>query len=165
MTNQTLIIGLDPGCSGGIAWQVLGCRESADAAKFPDTETDCANLLRRLMEQTPSWFAYLEKVHSTPQMGVSSAFTFGRGYGLLRGLLHGLAIPFDEVGPQRWQADLGLKQSGRKLAQRDSEKHNAIKAKAQQMFPWLKVTHATAAALLISEWGARQQRLETEKTF
>lgn len=160
MIMETLIIGIDPGKSGGIAWQALGSREYADATKIPDTESDAAILLRELMGRHRTWFAYLEKVGATPQMGTCSAFTFGRSYGFLRGLLIGLAIPFDEVSPQRWQADFGLKQAGKKLGKADTEKHNAIKAKAQQMFPALQMTHAKAAALLISEWGARQQRME-----
>lgn len=101
---------------------------------------------------------YLEKVGPTPQMGVSSAFTFGRSYGFLRGLLVGLTIPFEEVSPQRWQSEFGLRMKGKKLAHGDTEKHNAIKGKAQQFFPHLKVTHAKAAALLICEYGARLHR-------
>ncbi len=153
-----LILGIDPGASGGISWQVLGQRDTADASKMPDTEADYAALFKRLIGEHRHWFAYIERVGATPQMGVCSAFTFGKNYGLLRGLLSGLAIPFEEVNPIRWQADFGLR-SAKKLAKGDTEKHRAIKAKAQQLFPWLQVTNAKAAALLISEWGARQQRM------
>jgi hypothetical protein len=155
-----LIISVDPGKSGGIAWQTSACtdcRRGAGAAKFPETEADTAALFRSLMEQDADWFCYLERVGATPQMGVTSAFTFGKSYGLIRGLLIGLGIPFEEVSPMKWQAEFGLRQ-GKKLASGDTEKHNAIKAKAQQLFPWLKITHATGAALLLCEYGVRQQR-------
>lgn len=151
-----LVLGLDPGKSGGIAWQRLGEPKSASGVKFPDTESDLRGVLTSCMELDADWFAYIERVGATPQMGVTSAFTFGRGYGFLRGLLIGLCIPFEEVGPYKWQAEFGLRQ-GKKLGSGDTEKHNAIKAKAQQFFPWLKITHANAAALLISEWGVRQK--------
>lgn len=154
----TLILGIDPGVSGGFAWQVLGDPRSADASKMPDTEADAANLLKRLIGEHRNWHAYLERVGATPQMGVCSAFTFGKNYGLLRGLLAGFAIPFDEVTPIRWQADFGLR-SAKKLGKGDTEKHRAIKAKAQQLFPALQVTNAKAAALLICEYGARMQRM------
>lgn len=152
---MTLIIGIDPGSSGGIAWQTLGKREYADATKLPDTEADVAALFRELMTREANWFAYLERVGATPQMGRTSAFTFGRSYGFVRGILIGLAIPFIEVTPVKWQAEFGLRQ-GKKLGQGDVEKHNAIKGKAQQLFPALKITHSKAAALLIAEYGAKQ---------
>lgn len=153
-----LIIGLDPGQSGGVAWQQLGKRENTDAASIPHTEGDVLALFRSLMEMDSCWLAYLEKVGATPQMGRTSAFSFGRSYGFLRGLLIGLSIPFEEVTPQRWQADFGLRQVGKKLGKGDTEKHQAIKGKAQQFFPTLKVTHSKAAALMICEYGARQHR-------
>lgn len=152
-----IVIGLDPGKSGGIAWQKLGESRSAQAVKFPETETDTFALLDTIMAEDADWFAYLEKVGATPQMGVTSAFTFGRGYGFLRGLLVGLSIPFEEVGPAKWQAEFGLRAAGRKLGDDDVAKHNAIKGKAQQFYPYLKITHSMAASLLISEWGLRQQ--------
>jgi len=148
-----LIIGIDPGKSGGIAWQQTGPM-FADATKFGDTESDIVNQLRYCMQSYDSWFAYIEKVGATPQMGVTSAFSFGRSYGFLRGCLIGLGIPFEEVSPVKWQSEFGLRQ-GKKLAQGDTDKHNAIKGKAQQLFPHLQVTHAKAAALLIAEYGAR----------
>lgn len=152
---MSLIIGIDPGKTGGIAWQPMGRREYADATGFPDTETDVADVLRQLIRDHETWFAYLERVGATPQMGRTSAFSFGRSYGFIRGLLIGLGIPFEEVTPVKWQAEFGLRQ-GKKLAQGDVEKHNAIKGKAQQLFPALRITHKKAAALLIAEWGARQ---------
>lgn len=153
-----LIIGLDPGASGGIAWQsTVADRGYSDATKLPETEGDVCALFRELMGHEAEWFAYLERVGATPQMGRTSAFSFGRSYGFLRGLLIGLGIPFEEVSAVKWQGEFGLRAKGRKLAQGDTDKHNAIKGKAQQLFPWLNVTHAKAAALLIAEWGIRQR--------
>jgi crossover junction endodeoxyribonuclease RuvC len=158
---MTLIIGFDPGASGGLAWQLLGQdRTLADAAPLPATESDCRILVANLMALADQHRAFVEKVGATPQMGAVSSFSFGRSYGFLRGLLIGMAVPFEEVSPQRWQADFGLRQHGKRLGKGDTEKHNAIKGKAQQFFPHLKITHAKAAALMICEYGARRFRME-----
>jgi hypothetical protein len=157
--TSVLIIGIDPGATGGIAWQTLGKPDYTDAAAIPATESDCRVLLAELMTYDDCLRAFVEKVGATPQMGRTSAFSFGRSYGFLRGLLIGMQIPFEEVSPQRWQADFGLRQPGKKLGKEDVTKHNAIKGKAQQFFPHLKITHAKGAALLICEYGARQHRM------
>lgn len=161
---MTLIIGIDVGKSGGVAWQsTLHERRHAEAKSFSATETDTAWLFRDIQQSVDEEIiAYIERVGATPQMGVSSAFTFGRGYGFLRGILIGLGIPFEEVSPVKWQSAFGLRQ-GKKLAQGDTEKHNAIKGKAQQLFPHLQITHAKAAALLICEWGRRQYEPITDR--
>ena len=91
-------------------------------------------------------FAYVEKVHSSPQMGVTSAFTFGQGYGALLMLLTCKGIPFEQVTPQKWQKAMGCMSKGDK---------NVTKRRAQELFPNLKITHATADALLIGEYGRR----------
>ena len=103
-------------------------------------------------------FAYIEKVSSSPQMGVTSAFTFGRGYGFLRGLLTAYNYPFEEVLPRKWQASFGMKKG---KDESNTQWKNRLKGKAQQLFPHLKVTLATADALLIAEYG---RRLRCEKT-
>lgn len=156
---MNLILGFDPGQSGGVAWQVIGNRQSASAISMPKTEHDLRHLLKGILDSHEGdALAFIEKVGATPQMGACSSFTFGKSYGFLRGVLTGMAIPFEEVTPQRWQADFNLKMKGKKLGKKDTEKHNHIKSKAQSMFPWLDVTHAKAAALLICEYGARQHR-------
>jgi hypothetical protein len=92
--------------------------------------------------------AYIELVHSSPQMGVKSAFTFGNGFGHLEMALTAAGIPFERVRPQVWQKALGCLTKGDK---------NVSKRRAQELFPQLKVTHATADALLIAEYGRRQK--------
>jgi len=47
--------------------------------------------------------AHLEKVSAMPKQGVTSMFTFGCGWGMVRGLLCGLGIPYDLITPQAWQ--------------------------------------------------------------
>ncbi len=144
-------IGIDPGVNGGIAWITDGkpCVE-----KMPDTLLDLWELFNDIMSSCVSagtdWRdskAYIEHVHSSPQMGVKSAFTFGQGYGRLEMALTCASIPFERVRPQAWQKALGCLTKGDK---------NVSKRRAQELYPQLKITHATADALLIATYGTRQ---------
>ena len=139
---KSVFIGIDPGQSGGIA--MLGdCFPIA--YKMPDTEADARELLHDWRDHVTSCF--IEAVHSMPKQGVASSFKFGRSYGFLRGLLIGLKIPFEEITPQTWQKEMNCRTGGDK---------NITKAKAQQLWPDLKITHATADALLIAECARRR---------
>ncbi len=140
--NMT-IIGIDPGKSGGIAWITNGkpCVE-----KMPETPQDLYDLIMSIKGEWKFCKAYIEQVHSSPQMGVTSAFTFGQGFGHLEMALTAAGIPFERVSPQKWQKSLGCLTKGDK---------NVSKRRAQELFPSMKVTHATADALLIAEFGTR----------
>jgi len=149
------VIGIDPGVNGGIAWITDGkpCVE-----KMPDTLQDLWELINdiRRCEMATQRFpnehrchAYLEQVHSSPQMGVKSAFTFGNGFGHLEMALTAAGIPFARIRPQVWQKELGCLTKGDK---------NVSKRKAQELFPSMKVNHATADALLIAKYGTKQTK-------
>lgn len=150
------IIGIDPGQSGGIAW--IDDKGRACADKMPETIADLWELVEsirmgagaspetRLDLVVNGCRAYIEQVHSSPQMGVKSAFTFGNGFGHLEMALTAAGIPFERVRPQAWQKALGCLTKGDK---------NVSKRKAQELFPLLKITHSTADALLIAEFGRR----------
>ncbi len=51
---------------------------------------------------------YLERVQSSPQMGVTSAFQFGRGYGAVEGVIAALGWPIEYVTPQKWKKALAV---------------------------------------------------------
>jgi Holliday junction resolvasome RuvABC endonuclease subunit len=139
-------IGIDPGLSGGIA--IIHQDLEAMAWKMPPTERDIADLLLSISKMDVH-LCFIESVHSLPRQGVASTFKFGRSYGFLRGLLVAFKIPFDEVSPLKWQRAMGCLSHGNK---------NVTKAKAQQLFPQLTVTHAIADALLIAEYCRRSYR-------
>ena len=136
-----MVIGVDPGVNGGIAFLHDG---KVVAYKMPATERDIYDLLATGEESAP--VVFLESVHSMPGQGVSSSFKFGRGYGFLRGAITALKYPLHDVSPQRWQRALGCLTSGNK---------NISKQMAQQLFPQLKITHSIADAVLIAEYGRR----------
>ena len=139
-------IGIDPGKSGGIAWIQDG---KACVEKMPDTLQDLWQLIQSIIfdQGHTECRAYIEQVHSSPQMGVKSAFTFGNGFGHLEMALTAAGIPFERVRPQKWQQVMGCLTKGDK---------NVSKRRAQELFPSMKVTHSTADALLIAAYGAKQ---------
>lgn len=170
-----IFIGIDPGGSGGIA--LLREGEDAQAFKMPDTERDVWCVLRdltrvealhdladffgkgglpapKLPPVDPLCFALIEQVSSMPGQGVASTFKFGRSYGSLRMALVATGVPFESVLPRKWQQPFGL------LRRKDESKvakKNRHKARAQELFPHLKVTHAIADALLIAEHAKRSR--------
>ncbi len=141
--DGTCYLGIDPGKSGGSAAILPG----GELALNKWTTTADANRVIRLLADKYQIVARVERVSSSPQQGVCSAFTFGRNYGEWHGLLVGAGIPFDYVAPQRWQKALACLSKGDK---------NVTKARAQELFPSARrITHAVADALLIAEYCRR----------
>jgi hypothetical protein len=149
--KHRITIGIDPGANGAIAW--IDERGKSCVEKMPDTLQDLWELICDITNFPRStidgrkYKAYIEQVSSSPQMGVVSAFSFGRGYGNLEMALTAAGIPFERVRPQVWQKAMGCMTKGDK---------NVSKQKAQELFPDKKITHATADALLIALYGSRQ---------
>jgi len=145
-----ITIGIDVGASGAIAW--IDERGKSCVEKMPDTLQDLWELVVSISLNAGTGGlgvrAYLEAVSSSPQMGVVSSFSFGRGYGNLEMALTAAGIPFERVRPQVWQKAMGCMTKGNK---------NISKQKAQELFPDKKATHWSSDALLIALYGTKQQ--------
>ena len=140
------VMGSDPGKSGAIV--VLSDDGAVDFIKLDETEADICQWLEEVIQEHGGIReARLERVSSSPQMGVVSAFKFGRSYGQCRTLLHAYGIRFEDVTPQTWQRSMRCLTKGDK---------NVTKAKAQELFPGQKITHAIADALLRAEYCRRE---------
>lgn len=149
------IIGIDPGLSGGVA-MLRSSAEYHEALKMPDTDKDLWQLL--VSEAgVNECVAFVEQVHAGPKMASSAAFKFGGNVAAIRMACLAADIRLEYVTPQKWQKEFGLIVKGRGLGQDDTAKKNRNKARAQELFPGLKITHAIADALLIAEYGRRQQ--------
>jgi len=154
-----LLIGIDPGKSGGIAW--CSQRSSVAAVAMPATEGDLWNLVNHLGSYSDGARALLEKLGAMPRdketgrakQSPTTMLTMGQNYGLIRMALVAAGIAFDEILPRQWQQQLGL-MGGTKNR---TEKKNRHKQRAQNLHPNLKVTHATADALLILEVLRRRE--------
>ena len=134
-------MGIDPGASGGIAYV---CVHAATAWKIVTEDHDVWHQIAILSEWTR--VAVIERVSAMPKQGVSSTFKFGRSAGMLEGFLIAAGFRFGKVAPAKWQKDLKCRSGGNK---------NVTKIAAQRLWPDLakSITHATADALLIAEWG------------
>jgi crossover junction endodeoxyribonuclease RuvC len=145
---------IDPGKQGGMAIAING--KYVGCTAMPDTEGDVLRFINdvaqgHFVESAPSsdgLDCIIEQVHAMPGQGVTSMFTFGRGYGFLLGVLMTLGFRIQTVTPQRWQKCLGVGKSASK-----TEHKNKLKAKAQQLFPKAKVTLKTADALLMLHYA------------
>jgi crossover junction endodeoxyribonuclease RuvC len=138
-------IGLDPGVSGSV------CAITPNgpiAHKMPDTDRDLLDLLKSVVfSNDGKAVAVLEQVSAMPKQGVTSCFTFGEGYGKLQMALMAAEIPYEKCRPQKWMKALGCMSRGDK---------NVTKARAQELFPQLKITHAIADGLLIATYCQRK---------
>lgn len=143
-------IGIDPGQHGGIA-VLLADGTVVEVCKMPSTPRDLYDFLSQYSKDS---FCVLERVGGMPGNGGSAMFNFGKGYGHLQMALVALGIPTEDVTPNKWEKTYQLGTCGKFTK---TEWKNRLKAKAQQLFPQLgkKITLATCDALLIAEYGRR----------
>lgn len=172
-------VGIDPGVSGGIAVLTQrGDEVFVRVTPMPDAPRELWEFIDDLpyfsgpadTRTREGCVAMVEFVRASPQMGVVSAFTFGRGLGGLHMALTAAGIEFAEILPQKWQPAMRVvyprapKGPDGKRAFIAKDK-NISKARAQELFPGLTVTHAIADALLIAEYcrRVRQHGEENER--
>jgi len=177
--SDTIFIGVDPGVSGGLAFTSSLSQQVVLAQKMPATEKDIWTMIDSF-PTLPRIRAVIELVHSSPQMGVKSAFTFGQNFGALCMALTAASIPFEAIRPSVWIQALKIpkrkshtktkevqikkgKDKGKwKVVkcggETDTQWKNRLKKKAQQLFPKVQVTLATADAILIAEYCRRKEK-------
>lgn len=146
-----LFIGIDPGVKGGIV--ALGAdTDVIDAVKMPSSERGIIDVFKgyRQLSQALEARVIIERVipFSAPgrKIGVTSAFTSGKGYGTLLTALTALRFPFDIVMPATWQKAMGCLTKGDKAVS---------KRRAVQLFPDVTITNYTADAFVIAEYCRR----------
>lgn len=139
---EKFVIGIDPGISGGAALLDSETGRVEKTIKFKESEHD----INEWFLQIDMAHAVIEKVHSMPKQGVKSVFTFGMQYGFCRAMLIAHSFPFQAVAPQTWMRAMGINNRGDK-------KINY--ARAQELFPYIQITHAIADACLLAEYARR----------
>ena len=110
------VLGVDPGATGALAMldTDLGALVVVD---MPSLLVKTGKTHRRQISEF--WLAdtmrvyapdcaYLERVHAMPRQGVTSSFSFGLSYGLVRGVLAALGISLQLVTPQEWKRSFRL---------------------------------------------------------
>lgn len=101
------VLGVDPGVSGAMAMldTAMGGLYMADmpAPRVKGRRQINEGALGELIRVIEPDFAWIERVHSMPKQGVTSSFSFGLSYGLVRGILAALEVPTQLVTPQEWK--------------------------------------------------------------
>lgn len=153
---MNILIAIDPGQSGGIA--IAYGTDVLNVMSMPPTEGDVRDVLAEVAAVAlhEGWLvvAVIEEVGGYVGGGGqpgSAMFKFGRGFGFILGVLAALKIRTELVRPQKWQAALSLGTS--KSHDGKTAWKNHLKAKAQKLYPNVKVTLATADALLLLEYA------------
>lgn len=146
------MIAIDPGASGGIAIQkstVGVC--TVEAYSMPKTEREIYELIDGAKSADPEGStAFLEDLvkYTGRNMPSSAMAVYASNFGFIKGVLTALKWRIVLVPPKSWQKSLGL---GKAKGLTKTEWKNKLKQKAEELFPTIKVTLATADALLILE--------------
>lgn len=109
------VLGIDPGVIG--AWALVTVEgRLVDAGHLPvvgegkQRMISPALLHQRLTPYVDCFHTVvMERVQSSPQQGVSTAFKFGRAYGCLEGFFQGSGCTIEYITPQAWKRHCGLR--------------------------------------------------------
>ena len=111
---MTYIIGIDPGKTGALAL----LDEDGELLEVEDMPTLGKNVSAHLLADilrlwrfnyTATFTSVIEDVSSSPQMGVTSAFSFGRSKGVVEGAVAGAGFRIVYVTPAKWKRDMRLR--------------------------------------------------------
>lgn len=143
-------IGIDPGKTGCISLLSADWRAKPKYWPMPKTPKDVWELFEGLRATTGGdAFIMLEKVWGRKGDSAVTAFTFGRWAAYVEMAIIGNRMgPLETVTPQKWQGALGC------LTKGDKE---VARAKAQELFPDLKIGNKNHAdGLLIGYYGRQK---------
>lgn len=155
---MSVVLGIDPGVGGAV---VLVSRDGSGIDKviaedMPTIEIrgrrhiDVHRLVKLLRTGLPYQpdMVVLEHVQGVQGTGATSAFSFGRSFGLLEGSVAAIGYPLTLVRPQSWTKDLGVS--------RDKNARRAAAANlwpnAAHLFERVKDDGRADAALLCHWW-------------
>lgn len=139
-------LGIDPGKHGGLC--VLNSSGDIVALhNMPQTPTDLKRLLGDLYVLHYPLVCAIERVGGMPGQGGAAMFAFGYNYGQLIQCLTDSNIAHTEVLPAKWQTAMGCR--GKRGETKTAHK-NRIKDMVSRRYPKLKITLATADAVMIA---------------
>ena len=154
-----MILAVDPGASGALAFLDLAAGK-LDILDMPTVEVKrgaknkteiSPQMLAALIRGRAPLVAVLERVGAMPGQGTASMYQFGRGVGMIEGVLAALQIPTEYVAPLVWQKAVGS---------RDGKDGN--RQRAAELFPAYahlfarKKDNGRADAALMAYWRAQK---------
>jgi len=131
-----IIIGIDPGLSGGIAiLENNKVKTLFDMPVMPEGKKNKRQLnsaqLAKLIKDSVKGYAefsvVVEQVNAMPGQGVTSMFNFGQTFGAIKGICAALGLPIFFVRPSKWKKHFELINSSK----------DASRTKAIEMYPSL----------------------------
>ena len=171
MAVERAIIGIDPGLDGALAryWPENGRLQIAD---MPTVKIGKGKSDKRAIDEyalagfLDDWAetascVWLEQVTAMPSipgadgqrrsMGSASAFNFGKGYGLIRGVSAANFLPIHDVNSKSWKRALKVN------ADKEHARYRAGVLLPRHGGLWpLKKHHGRAEAALIALYGSQQ---------
>lgn len=153
-----IIIGIDPGLSGAIAFYDT-VEQAVEIVDMPVLELVrngkkkrevSAQSLANHLAGRKVYAAFMERVNAMTGQGVTSVFSFGRSTGIVEGVLAAYDIPTTLVTPQAWQKAVNQR------AGKDGSRERAM-----QLFPaqadlfQRKKDDGRSDAALIAYYGAK----------
>jgi crossover junction endodeoxyribonuclease RuvC len=147
-TMTDIIMGIDPGVSGAIAFYDRHAKTiAAHDAPIANGEIDCDALARIIREVGPS-LCIIEHVHAVSGNGVTSSFNFGKSYGMARGVVAACGVRIQLVSPSVWKRHYRLK------ADKEESRGLAILTWPGVNLFGRKKDHGRAEAALLAKYGA-----------
>lgn len=157
-----LYMGVDPGVTGSLAI-IDNFRNIHRLMDWDNDEFFMVGLIQKtiydLKKQHGEFIiirAAIEFASSRPQQSSVSVFKFGTNYGIWRGMLAGLGIPFTLVRPQAWQKGITGMKSGQ---ENTGQRKKVIAAWANRLYPTADlygprggVKAGRGDAVMIAEW-------------
>ncbi len=168
-----LIGGCDPGLTGALAFYdtasgrivamigmpAMRLAKGSGSKREISPQTLIALIRQELgdFERTQVDAIFLERVSASPQMGVTSAFQFGRGFGMVEGIIAALDWPIEYVTPPKWKKALNVP------ADKDDARARACQLLARDAGLWTpqrgvfdkQQASGRAEAALIALYGGR----------
>lgn len=153
-----VVLGIDPGLSGGIAL-VAGEGDglprlllAADVPTVGDKAKRRVHVVQamQLIRRHPPDFAVIERAQAMPDQGSSSGFIYGRAVGALEACIEGLLIPHQVIESTAWKKFHGLVKTDK-----ENSRQRALKLFPDATGLERKMDHNRAEAALMAVYGLK----------
>ena len=112
-----LIIGIDPGITGGIS--ILKNKKVLEVYDTPTmidgkknkrqvNGSQITNIIKEQLKNDNEVMVVVEHVNAMPGQGVTSMFNFGQSFGVIKGICAALSLPIHFVRPAKWKKHFNL---------------------------------------------------------
>ena len=112
-----IIIGIDPGVSGGIS--ILENKKVIEIFDMPTmidgkknkkqvNGSQVTNIIKENLKSGKEIVVVVEHVNAMPGQGVTSMFNFGQSFGVIKGICSALSLPIYFVRPTKWKKYFNL---------------------------------------------------------